>query len=130
MNSNLQYEFILFKSEKQEPIKIDSDFSGFSYNVGVLKDGTVISENERQNGYAIIKGETINVDDFGVEPRVRDDKSHWVFLVSHFHKAGFNPDETIKFCEKLDKQEIEVSEETILSFLRPLKNHPVITKYS
>ena len=103
MDGELQYEFILIKSDKQEPFKIDSDIGGFSYNVGVLNDGTIVSENERLNGYAIINGETINVDKLGVEPRVRDDKSHWVFLVSYYHKAGFNPDHTIAFCKKLDE---------------------------
>lgn len=129
MDGELQYEFILIKSDKQEPYKIDSDVGSLSYNVGVLSDGTVISENERLNGYAIINGETINVHELGVEPRVRDDKSHWVFLVSYCHKAGFNPDETIEFCKKLDKGEIEVNSENIYSFLRSLRNHPVIIKY-
>lgn len=129
MDGELQYEFILINSEKQEPYKIDSDIGGLSYNVGVLSDGTVISENERLNGYAIINGNTINVHEYGVEPRVRDDKSHWVFLVSYYHKAGFNPDETIEFCKKLDKGEIEVNAENIYSFLRPLRNHPIIIRY-
>lgn len=129
MDGELQYEFILIKSEKQEPYKIDSDIGGLSYNVGVLNDGTIISENERLNGYAIINGNTINVHEHGVEPRVRDDKSHWVFLVSYYHKAGFNPDETIEFCKKLDKGEVEVNAENIYSFLRPLRNHPIIIKY-
>lgn len=129
MDGELQYEFILIKSDKQKPFKIDSDIGGLSYNVGVLSDGTVVSENERLNGYAIINGETINVDEHGVEPRVRDDKSHWVFLVSYYHKAGFNPDETIAFCKKLDEGKIEVNEDNIYSFLRPLRNHPIIMKY-
>lgn len=129
MDGELQYEFILIKSDKQEPYKIDSDIGGLSYNVGVLSDGIVISENERLNGYAIINGNTINVHEHGVEPRVRGDKSHWVFLVSYYHKAGFNADETIEFCEKLDKREIEVNAENIYAFLRPLRNHPVILKY-
>ena len=129
MDGELQYEFILIKSDKQEPFKIDSDIGGFSYNVGVLNDGTIVSENERLNGYAIINGETINVDKLGVEPRVRDDKSHWVFLVSYYHKAGFNPDHTIAFCKKLDEGQIEVNEDNIYSFLRLLRNHPDIMKY-
>lgn len=129
MDGELQYEFILIKSDKQEPFKIDSDIGGFSYNVGVLTDGTIVSENERLNGYAIINGETINIDKLGVEPRVRDDKSHWVFLVSYYHKAGFNPDQTIAFCKKLDEGQIEVNEDNIYSFLRLLRNHPDIMKY-
>lgn len=129
MDSELQYEFILIKSAELEPYKIDSDIGGTSYNVGILKDGTIVSENERQNGYAIINGETINLHDHGVEPRVRDDESHWVFLVSDYHKAGYNADETIEFCEKLDKGEIEVSEENIYQFLRTLRNNPVVIRY-
>lgn len=129
MDSELQYEFILIKSAELEPYKIDSDIGGTSYNVGILKDGTIVSENERQNGYAIINGETINLHEHGVEPRVRDDESHWVFLVSDYHKAGYNADETIEFCERLDKGEIEVNEENIYQFLRTLRNNPVVIRY-
>ncbi|WP_194778594.1 toll/interleukin-1 receptor domain-containing protein [Pararhodonellum marinum] len=129
MYSELQYEFILIKSAELEPYKIDSDIGGTSYNVGILKDGTIVSENERQNGYAIINGETVNLHEHGVEPRVRDDESHWVFLVSDYHKAGYNADETIEFCEKLDKGEIEVNEENIYQFLRSLRNNPVVIRY-
>lgn len=129
MDSELQYEFILIKSAELEPYKIDSDIGGTSYNVGILKDGTIVSENERQNGYAIINGETINLHEHGVEPRVRDDESHWVFLVSDYHKAGYNADETIEFCEKLDNSEIEVNEENIYQFLRTLRNNPVVIRY-
>lgn len=130
MDSELQYEFILIKSEKQEPFIIHSDIGGESYNVGVLSDGTIVSENERLNGYSIIKGETIDLDELGVEPRTRNKESRWVFLVSDYHKAGYNADETIKFCGKLDKGEIEVNEENILLFLRSLKNNPIVNKYS
>lgn len=129
MNSEIQYEFILIKTDKLEPYKIDSDIGGTSYNVGVLQDGTIVSENERLNGYAIINGETINVHEHGVEPRVRDDETHWVFLVSDYHKAGYNADETIDFCDKLDKGEIEVNEENIYKFLRSLRNNPVVIRY-
>ena len=129
MDSEIQYEFILIKTDKLEPYKIDSDIGGTSYNVGVLQDGTIVSENERLNGYAIINGETINLHEHGVEPRVRDDETHWVFLVSDYHKAGYNADETIDFCDKLDKGEIEVNEENIYKFLRTLRNNPVVIRY-
>lgn len=129
MYTELQYEFILIKSEKQEPYKIDSDIGGFSYNVGILNDGTIVNENERLNGYAIIKGETIDLHEHGIEPRIRDDESHWVFLVSDYHKAGFNADETIEFCEKLDSGETEVNQENIFKFLRSLRNNPVVIRY-
>lgn len=129
MSSEMQYEFILIKCEKQEPYKIGSDIGGFSYNVGILNDGTIVSENERLNGYAIIKGETINLHDHGIEPRIRNDETHWVFLVSSYHKAGYNADETIEFCEKLDSGEIEVNQENILNFLRSLKNNPIVNRY-
>lgn len=129
MDSEIQYEFILIKTDKLEPYKIDSDIGGTSYNVGVLQDGTIVSENERLNGYAIINGETINLHEHGVEPRVRDDETHWVFLVSDYHKAGFNADETIVFCDKLDKGEIEVNEKNIYNFLRALRNNPVVIRY-
>lgn len=126
MDSEIQYEFILIKTDKLEPYKIDSDIGGISYNVGVLKDGTVVSENERLNGYAIINGETINLHEHGVEPRMRDDETHWVFLVSDYHKAGYNAVETIDFCDKLDKGEIEVNEGNIYKFLQTLRNNPVV----
>jgi hypothetical protein len=128
-STEMQYEFILIHSEALPPIKINSDIGGESYNVGVLTDGTVVSENERLNGYAIINGETIDLHEHGVEPRMRDRKSHWIFFVSYYHKAGFNPDETIDFCEKLDKGEIEVNSENIMKFLRSLRNHPTIIRW-
>lgn len=129
MYSELQYEFILINSEKQEPYKINSDIGGESYYVGVLNDGTIVSENERLNGYAVIGGETIDLQEYQVEPRHRDDESHWIFLVSDFHKAGYNADETIEFCEKLDTGEIEVNSKNIMQFLRKLRNHPIVTRW-
>ena len=88
-----------------------------------------MSENERLSGYAIINGETIDVREHGVEPRVRDREPHWIFFVSYYHKAGFNADETIDFCEKLDNGEIEVNSENIMNFLRSLRNHPTIIRW-
>ena len=129
MDTELQYEFILIKTDKLEPYKIDSGIGGTSYNVGVIKDGTIVSENERLNGYAIINGETIDLHEHGVEPRVRDGEQHWVFLVSDYHKAGYNADETIDFCEKLDNGEIQVNEENIYKFLQTLRNNPVVIRY-
>lgn len=129
MYSEIQYEFILIKTEKLEPFKINTDIGGESYKVGVLKDGTIVSENERLNGYAIINGETIDLNEHGVEPRIRKNESHWVFFVSDYHKAGFNADETIDFCKKLDTGEIEVNSANIMNFLRQLRNHPTIIKW-
>lgn len=129
MYSELQYEFILIQSEKQEQYSINSDIGGKSYYVGVLKDGTVVSENERLNGYAVINGETLNLYEHEVQPRHRDDESHWIFLVSDYHKAGFNADETIEFCKKLDTGKIEVNSKNIMKFLRTLKNHPTVTQW-
>lgn len=129
MDSELQYEFVLIRSEKQDPFIINSDIGGESYNIGILNDGTIVSENERLNGYAIIKGETINLNEHGVEPRIRHSESHWVFLASDYHKAGYNADETIEFCRKLDNGKIEVNEENILKFLRSLRNNPIVNIY-
>lgn len=128
-STEMQYEFILIHSKALPPIKINSDVGGEDYNVGVLTDGTVVSENERLNGYAIINGETIDVYEHGVESRIRDEESHWIFFVSDYHKAGFNPDETIDFCAKLDKGEIEVNSKNIKKFLRQLRNHPTIIRW-
>ncbi len=129
MYSEQQYDFILIHSEKQEPYKIDSDIGGTSYHVGRLKDGTIISENERLNGYAIIGGKTVNVNKFGVEPMCRDYESHWIFLVSSYHKAGFNADKTIDFCKSLDSGIVKVNQENIYKFLRSLHNHPTVIQY-
>jgi hypothetical protein len=129
MDSELQYEFILIKSEKLDPFEIQSDVGGTSFNVGVLNDGTIVSENERLNGFAIIKGETIRLSDFGVQPRLRQNKTRWVFLVSDYHKAGYNADETIEFCKKLDKGEIDVNPDNIYEFLQPLGNNPIVIMY-
>jgi hypothetical protein len=129
MDTEIQYEFILIKIDKLEFYKLESDIGGTSYNVGVLKDGTVVSENERLNGYAIINGETIDLHEHGVEPKVRDDEQHWVFLVSDYHKAGYNANETIDFCEKLDNGEVIVNEENVYQFLRGLRNNPVVIRY-
>lgn len=128
-NTETQYEFILIHSEALPPIKIDSDVGGEDYHVGTLTDGTVVSENERLNGYAIINGETVDLHEHGIEPRVRDRESHWIFFVSDYHKAGFNADETIEFCKKLDSGEIEVNEENIMNFLRQLRNHPTVIQW-
>lgn len=129
MNVEMQYEFVLFYSDNQEEYSIDSDVGGKSYNVGVLKDGLVISDNERINGYAIIGGETIDLNEHEPKMRHRDFEPHWVFLVSDYHKAGFNPNETIDFCKKLDSGEIEVNQKNLMRFLRPLRNNPTVTKW-
>lgn len=129
MNSELQYEFILIHSEKLKPYTITSDIGGQSYYVGKLKDGTIISRNELENGYAIIDGKTINISKKGAEPMHRNEKSFWLFLVSSYHKAGYNADETIDFCKRLDEGEIEVNSENIMQFLRLLHNHPTVIQF-
>ena len=83
----------------------------------------------RLNGFAVIKSETIRLSKFGVQPRLRKSKTQWVFLVSDYHKAGFNADETIEFCEKLDKGEIDVNPKNIYTFLYSLRNNPIVIKY-
>ncbi len=129
MDIELQYEFILIKSEKLEPFDIQSDIGGTSYNVGVLNDGTIVSENERLNGYAVINGETIKLSEFDIQPRLRQNKTRWVFFVSDYHKAGYNANETIEFCEKLDSGKVEVKSENIYDFLYNLRNNPIVIKY-
>ena len=129
MNTELQYEFILIKSEGQQPYKIDSDVGGESYDVGIIKDGTIVSRNERSNGYAVIHGEIINLTENDVEPRMRYAESKWIFLVSDYHKLGYNADETIAFCKKLDRGEVEINEENIMNFLYSLENNPVVMRY-
>jgi len=61
---------------------------------------------------------------------IRNGKQHGLIQCKKYdHKAGYNADETIAFCQKLDSGEIEVSEENIMKFLRPLENHPTVVKY-
>ncbi len=129
MNGDLQYEFILLRSEKQDPFEIGSDVGGKDYNVGVLNDGKIVSENERSNGFAIIEGDSVDLHKSGVEPRMRKKEAHWIFLVSDYHKLGYNSDETIDLCVKLDSGEIEVNEENLLEVQRKLGNHPTVVMY-
>ncbi len=129
MNSELSYEFILIHSDIQEPYEIDSDIKGKDFRIGILPDGTIVSEIERENGYAEINGETIDLFKANVKPRRRDRKAKWVFLISDYHKLGANADKTIEFCGKLDSGEIKVSEENIMTFLYQLRNHRTVSKY-
>jgi hypothetical protein len=127
--SELQYEFILIKSEGLPPFEVQSDVGGESYRVGVLTDGMIVSENEQYNGYAVVNGETINLTQANSVSRYREKKSYWIFLVSDFHKAGYNYRQTFDFCKKIDSGEIELNEENMMEFLRNLPNHPTVIKY-
>lgn len=129
MNSELQYEFILIKSEALEPFEIQSDVGGTSHRVGVLNDGTIISENEKNNGFALINGETIKLTMTNSESRYREQKTNWIFLASNYHKAGYNYREIFDFCKKLDSGEIVVNEDNIMDFLRSIGNHPTVITY-
>jgi hypothetical protein len=120
-----QNEFILIYSEAKEPFKINSDIGGESHHVGMLNDGTIISETERYNGYAKINGETIDIAQKEVKLRYRDNESHWVFIGTDYHKIGYNPDETMDFCSKLDSREINVNAENLSSFISKLRNPPI-----
>ncbi len=128
-NAELQYEFILIKTEPLDPYKITSDVGGESYCVGILNDGTVISPNEMSNGYAIIDGETIDLSNTTYNEHNRYNETNWIFFASDYHKIGFNFKETIDFCTKLDSGEIEVNQKNIMNFLYPLRNHPTVIKY-
>lgn len=129
MDVELGYEFILIHSEKLEPYKINSDIGGECHYVGILNDGTIISQNEYYNNFAVIGGQTINVNDYNAAGRYRDLESRWIFFMTYYHKTGFNSNETIDFCAKLDSGEIEVNEENIMNFLSGLVNNHTITAY-
>lgn len=129
MYSELQNEFILIKTAYLGPYQINSDIGGTSLSVGILNDGTIISRNELNNGYAIINGERINLTTIGAESRERDNEEHWIFIVSCYHKPGNNPDEAIDFCKKLDNKEIAATEENIMNFLKKLRAEPTVMKY-
>ena len=128
VSKNLEYsnEFILLQSEKLDPFQITSDVGGKAFNVGILSDGTIVSENERCNGYAIINGESVALHEHGIDMRGRERANNWVFFATEYHKAGFSSDKTIEFCRKLDKGEVEVTDENITRFLRKLENHPTV----
>ncbi|GEM65887.1 hypothetical protein SF1_38690 [Sphingobacterium faecium NBRC 15299] len=121
-----QNDFILIRTEKLGPYKIQSDVGGEDYTVGILNDGTIVSNNEHSSGFAIINDDTIKLSDYDIELRNRDTEAHWIFFGSRFHKIGHNPDETIEFCKKLDSGEVEVNNIELSHFLRNLKNHPFV----
>lgn len=128
MNSVLSHEFILIRSDIQEPYEIQSDVKGKAFRIGILPDGMTVNENERDNGYAEINGEIIDLLEVGVITRQRDENAKWVFLVSDYHKLGVNADKTIDFCEKLDSGEIKISKKNIMDFLYKLHNHPIVNE--
>lgn len=124
-----QNDFILIRSEKLGPYKINSDVGGEDHTVGILNDGTIVSNNEHSSGYAIINEETIKLNDYGIELRNRDTEAHWIFFGSNYHKIGHNPDKTIDFCKKLDNGEVEVNNKNLSDFLRGLTNHPLVMNW-
>lgn len=125
-DSNLQNEFILFKSEALTPYQIQSDIAGEGLCVGVLNDGTYISEIEYNNNYTVINGETIELDDT-VEFKYRKDVAMWIFIASPYHKIGYNGDPVIKFCILLDKGLQEVNYDNIYGYLGGLPNNPTVS---
>jgi hypothetical protein len=121
-----QNDFILIKSVGLPPFIYQSDVGGEGYTAGILSDGTIVSENEDSNGYAVIGQETINLHENGVRTRYRDQKTRWVFLVTDYHKIGFNPDETENFCKHLDNGDLELNAQTLKKHQRSLRNHPTV----
>jgi hypothetical protein len=124
-----QNDFILIKSLGLPPFKYESDAGGEGYYAGIMEDGTVVSANENSNGYAVIGQETLNLNELGASARYRDNKTKWIFLVTDYHKIGFNADETIDFCGKLDSGEIEVNAKTLKKYQMSLRNHPTVLMY-
>lgn len=122
-SSSLQNNFLLFKSEKLLPYEITSDIGGKEYHVGLMNNGTIVSENERSSGYAEINNEIVDLHECETVNRRRKNKSHWVFIGSDYHKIGNNPDEAIKFCNDLDNNHIQVNEENLYDFFRNLRSH-------
>jgi hypothetical protein len=129
INCMQQYEFILFKSMAQKPFEINSDVSGISHHVGVLSDGTKVSDAERGNGYAIVNGDTIDLAENGVSYRYNYPKDNWIFLSTRYHKIGNNLDESEDYCRKLDSGEVIPTEEALYKFVRSLRNHSTVIKY-
>ena len=125
-----QNEYILLKTEPLPPYKINSDPGGESRYVGILDDTIVISENEVSNGYAIIGGKTIDLQNRNVITCLREKQSHWIFLATNFHKIGYNAEEVIAFCKQLDENKIEVNASNLRHFTYNLRNHPTVLKYN
>lgn len=124
-----QNNFILIKSEKLPSFQYQTDAGGNGNYAGILEDGTIVSEVEDSNGYAVLNGQTISLYEYGNKTRYRDHKDRWIFLVSDYHKLGFNADETIEFCKLLDEGKLEVTEYNLKKFMRKLRNHPTVLKY-
>jgi hypothetical protein len=124
-----QNEFILIKAEALPAFKINSDVGGSDYRVGILSDGTITSEAEFCNGYAIIGGDTIDLNDHDAKLRCRERNSHWIFLATGYHKVGHNADETIKYCSKLDSGEIDLTDSNLKRFVRSLNNEPTVLRW-
>lgn len=127
-NGQVDYDLVLIKNCLTEPYHINSDTGGTSHIVGLLNNGLIISRNEYLDNYAIFNGESINLTDYDPQRLERSYEPKWIFLVSQYHKAGYNPNETIEFCQKLDSGEIEVNERNIMNFLRSLKNHHTVIR--
>lgn len=124
-----QNEFILFKTKALPAFNIESDVGGNDYRAGILSDGTIISETELCNGYALIGKDTVDLKDYDAKIRYRDRNSHWVFFATEYHKVGYNADETIEFCSRLDSGEIELSAESLRTFVWSLNNEPTVLKW-
>lgn len=124
-----QNNFILLKLAELPPFQYQSDVGGQGHYAGILNDGTIVSDTEDSNGYAIINSETIKLSDFETQTRYRDDSANWLFLGSDYHKIGYYADETINFCKLLDDNSIEVSESSLKKFIRQLSNHPTVLMY-
>ena len=129
VDNSHQNEFILLKTHKIPPYKIDSDVGGESRYIGVMKDGTIVSENEWSSGYAIINEETVDLHEHDTEPRYSSRSDHWIFLCTYYHKIGCNPDQSIAFAKKLDEGEIEVTPENLRKFLISLRNESTVIKH-
>lgn len=124
-DSSKQNEFILLGTKGLPPFQIQSDAKGESYCAAVMENGLIISETERGNGYASINGKVVEIDYEKTEPRERSEKSHWIFLSTAYHKTRVNVDETMAFCEELDKKE-SITHDELRKFIWSLKRNPPV----
>lgn len=129
INRSLTDEFILFKSNGQQPYPINSDQGGKEHHVGILGDGTVVSNTELQNGYALIMDETIDLHERGVKYRYNYPRDQWVFIATSYHKIGNNLNKSESLCTQFDTEEVIPTEEILRKFLRELHNHPTVIQY-
>lgn len=125
-----QYEYILLKSELITEYEIQSDVGGKSRQVGITNDGVIVSDTEYYSGYARINDDIINLSEKNTKLFHTENNPHWIFFALDCHRVGYNADEVMQLCERIDSGEINVSEESLNDFVRSLRNNPTVIRWN